>query len=349
MVSMVLSWPAVFVALFRILWSGLEVRDFCVPWLMLAGVLYTRRVWSLEWLQDEWYDFLSQWLCVRRKMTCPICMDLVIDSPWHVAKTRCCQRSVCWSCIRRHAESVLDDAREEMLCPLYPCRQVLPDTVVRAAFRREQFAHFSFEACLGRRAFRKQRFYERWVVRQGLAASCSVRMEDIVACPGTPEKECAHCFVIPRELRQQKAAAEPQSNWNPRAWYVGRRVGLYVPPLQEDGKRDKRCVYCPQCGGEYCLLCQLPWHLGPVEGSGRHDGRSCLEHGRCRKQHHDMHENTAYRGTRKCPGCGVRTFRYTGCNHMTCSQCRAEWCWVCGQKWRSSHYGCSGDSTCSVQ
>ena len=34
------------------------------------------------------------------------------------ASLPCCARKLCWSCLRRHAESVIDDARPEMNCPL---------------------------------------------------------------------------------------------------------------------------------------------------------------------------------------------------------------------------------------
>ena len=30
----------------------------------------------------------------------------------------CCKRTLCWACLRRHAESVIDDARPDMNCPL---------------------------------------------------------------------------------------------------------------------------------------------------------------------------------------------------------------------------------------
>ena len=46
----------------------------------------------------------------------------------------------------------------------------------------------------------------------------------------------------------------------------------------------------------------------------------------------------------ECPGCGVRTLRSMGCNHMTCTQCAMHWCWVCGRPWQPWHYGCTANS-----
>ena len=36
-----------------------------------------------------------------------------------------------------------------------------------------------------------------------------------------------------------------------------------------------------------------------------------------------------------CPGCAVRTFKDGGCNHMTCSLCHHEYCWMCLRVWRT--------------
>jgi hypothetical protein len=37
--------------------------------------------------------------------------------------------------------------------------------------------------------------------------------------------------------------------------------------------------------------------------------------------------------SKKCPGCYANIQKNEGCNHMTCSRCRQEFCWICQQKW----------------
>jgi len=37
---------------------------------------------------------------------------------------------------------------------------------------------------------------------------------------------------------------------------------------------------------------------------------------------------------RDCPKCNVPVEKNGGCNHMTCQQCKFEWCWVCMRPWK---------------
>ena len=41
-----------------------------------------------------------------------------------------------------------------------------------------------------------------------------------------------------------------------------------------------------------------------------------------------------------CPSCGITTFKKDGCNHITCSYCRQNWCWICEEVFISveEHY-----------
>ena len=41
---------------------------------------------------------------------------------------------------------------------------------------------------------------------------------------------------------------------------------------------------------------------------------------------------------KRCPYCKFWTEKNEGCNHMTCSQCKFQWCWICEQECVIGHY-----------
>ncbi|CAK0860099.1 unnamed protein product [Prorocentrum cordatum] len=292
-------------------------------------VAYIGRLAATAWLRQEWADFLRQLVTTGTLEACSICAEEVPLTAWHTATMPCCGGRLCWSCVRRHAESVIDDARPEMLCPL--CHDIMPDRTVLTAIRREQWSLWGSDLT-GDRARRKARTYKRWVISCGVAATCSARSEDVVRCPGDG---CNHMHVLPREMRQQKSAHEPRSPWNPRGWAVGRRAGLYAPAT--DSGRDIRRVHCEACELDSCLVCGLPWEA-PGDDAGCHDGKSCREH---RGRFAIPGRNADAGGAKACPTCGVNIIRSAGCNHMTCTQCHSEWCWVCLSPWTPRHYACA--------
>ena len=41
---------------------------------------------------------------------------------------------------------------------------------------------------------------------------------------------------------------------------------------------------------------------------------------------------------KKCPNCGIITEKNNGCNHITCSKCGYQWCWLCNQEYSIDHF-----------
>lgn len=54
-------------------------------------------------------------------------------------------------------------------------------------------------------------------------------------------------------------------------------------------------------------------------------------------------DNWLASNTKSCPKCKVLTQKDTGCNHMTCSRCGHQYCWVCLEEWEThiKDYGCN--------
>ena len=41
---------------------------------------------------------------------------------------------------------------------------------------------------------------------------------------------------------------------------------------------------------------------------------------------------------KKCPKCGIITEKIEGCNHIICSKCNYQWCWLCNNEYTEGHY-----------
>ena len=52
----------------------------------------------------------------------------------------------------------------------------------------------------------------------------------------------------------------------------------------------------------------------------------------------DIIEFTKNNFVKKCPNCSIITQKSSGCNHIICSKCGYQWCWLCNGKYTEGHY-----------
>ena len=57
-----------------------------------------------------------------------------------------------------------------------------------------------------------------------------------------------------------------------------------------------------------------------------HGKKPCDENGELDKSLEIFAKNNFIK---KCPHCSIVTEKINGCNHITCSKCRHQWCWLC--------------------
>ena len=80
-------------------------------------------------------------------------------------------------------------------------------------------------------------------------------------------------------------------------------------------------------GHKFCFNCLKDWH----------------ESEKCKIENDEKFEN--WRNSRKvkrCPNCKYFIEKNEGCNHMTCRNCKYEWCWICLQESLPGHYDPGG-------
>lgn len=81
------------------------------------------------------------------------------------------------------------------------------------------------------------------------------------------------------------------------------------------GNRFSKRLHCPKCDNDFCYRCNEPWH----------EGRSCED-----AQDALFAQHKAENHIRGCPRCAVPIFKLSGCNHITCTRCGHNYCYLCG-------------------
>ena len=93
---------------------------------------------------------------------------------------------------------------------------------------------------------------------------------------------------------------------------------------------DNKYVTCLE-GHQFCFQCSKPWH----------GDKKCQD-----EIDKDFKKWKKNKLIKRCPKCKFWTEKNNGCNHMTCPECKYEWCWFCGSKCDVGHFkmggGCYG-------
>ena len=93
---------------------------------------------------------------------------------------------------------------------------------------------------------------------------------------------------------------------------------------------ENKYVTCIE-GHKFCFECSNPWH----------GNKKCQE-----IIDKDFNKWKKNKLLKRCPHCKFWVEKNFGCNHMTCPECKYEWCWFCGSKCDVGHFkmggGCYG-------
>ncbi|ORY59720.1 uncharacterized protein BCR38DRAFT_412715 [Pseudomassariella vexata] len=176
---------------------------------------------------------------------------------------------------------------------------------------------------------------------------------DNINCP-TPE--CHHTYTH-SEIRilampetfamyDRYAVLNSLSNQPNFRWCLGEGCtsgGLYDDPSQPDESvkplfKEPNRIMCSECKFNMCFACQIPWHTG----------LDCAQHASLQAHGDPNYSRTQEwieSNTKPCPGqgCGVLVVKGEGCFHMTCSQCRFEFCWECLADWTAIFNAATGE------
>lgn len=111
--------------------------------------------------------------------------------------------------------------------------------------------------------------------------------------------------------------------------------------IRIDPSARQASVTCPSCGTRVCVACSRV----------HHPALTCDEV--FEKELKEL--NALQANVQKCPMCRMAVEKVSGCNHMSCSFCRHEFCWLCRGTYTSYHFmplnplGCPGLANSRMQ
>lgn len=83
---------------------------------------------------------------------------------------------------------------------------------------------------------------------------------------------------------------------------------------------------CSECRFKHCTIHNVAWHAGLTCREYDYAQNPALK-----KKEEEASEKAIRELSRRCPGrgCGAPIQRNGGCDHMTCTKCKHEFCWLC--------------------
>jgi predicted nucleic acid-binding Zn ribbon protein len=92
-------------------------------------------------------------------------------------------------------------------------------------------------------------------------------------------------------------------------------------------ENNKQVISCPDCSTEVCVKCK----------KYSHKNKFCEDS----KEDELMNSFIVDKGWSICQGCKICVELNGGCNHITCRNCKYQFCYVCGVEWKSTESLCS--------
>ncbi|KIV83036.1 hypothetical protein PV11_05096 [Exophiala sideris] len=105
-----------------------------------------------------------------------------------------------------------------------------------------------------------------------------------------------------------------------RIYCPARRCGAWIKPSYITKENGRKVGRCKQCKTRVCGICSQKMH----------SSRECPKDPETKA----FVEVAKEKGWQRCYSCSAMVELKEGCNHMTC-RCTAEFCMVCGLKWKS--------------
>ena len=141
-------------------------------------------------------------------------------------------------------------------------------------------------------------------------------------------KDCDYVLnedFILEKLKDDKALVDKYKVFKQRAEIFLSKDKKFCPEpdcnsyLQQSKDKYVQC----ENGHKYCYICLKKWH-----------GKSPCDE----ELDKDFQIWKKDKVVKQCPRCKIYTEKNEGCNHMTCTECKYQWCWLCEGEYQEGHF-----------
>lgn len=233
---------------------------------------------------------------------CPLCVILVNFDATPDLQT--CDHRTCLECMQRYLKTEINHSRLNITCPI--CSEPLLQNIIRDILRDDKF-YSKYESFMLRKVLAAEPD-ARWCP----APDCgyAVLANGCASCPrivcGRKGCNTAFCYHCKQEWHPNQTCSSASIQRNKRGLVLN---GLNIGDLIEEH--------------------QSSTHSESISGEPRKSSKS-------------SQQTTSLKpdDIRECPVCSSRIIKMNdgSCNHMTCSICETEFCWLCMKEISDLHY-----------
>ncbi len=147
-----------------------------------------------------------------------------------------------------------------------------------------------------------------------------------IKCMNFNCKEKLNDEFIKSIIKDNKKLMEKYNKFSLKMEILNNKNKKFCPVKNCDSYGEKtsknKYVTCKK-GHKFCFNCLKNWHGNEECEKKEEEDFKIWKQGKIIKQ---------------CPNCKMWTEKNEGCNHMTCAECKYQWCWLCNGKYDSNHY-----------
>ena len=243
--------------------------------------------------------------------TCMICFT---DYPPDATRSAHCVHTYCKDCYSGFVKAAIEGGTAclDLRCPTPKCGAAVPESVALECASPTPQLRERYEA-FAARSFVDDNRRATWCP----SAGCERAAEMLAGVDLTGASSGA---AVPDGLEAPAAAAPPSgaasASTSASASAPAASASYFLgPPID---------IHC-DCGSDFCFTCREEAHR-PV-------GCETVRKWLVKNSAESENLNWILANTKQCPKCKRPIEKNQGCMHMTCSQCRFEFCWLCVGAW----------------